>query len=330
MWTRGELKTKAKGSLKANYWKAVLVALLVMTIGGGTSAATSASGASSQIAGGITALRSTPTTDTSTVYDYDYDYDDVLDGTYGDQSVVWPDDAETLGGQTVSDTVSNDLLLSDDTLLSDEAAASIRVAVIALLSVFVIVLALAIMTSAFVFNPLLVGSSRFFLRDLNQPAQVSEVGHAFDNNYREVVKTMFLRDLYTVLWSLLLVVPGIIKAYEYRMIPYLLADDPSMTKSQAFTESKRMMSGQKWRAFVLDLSFIGWDLLSVLTLGILTVFYVGPYKNLTNAALYERLHYGGQDGRALNAASLSPEGAPAHASQLPVPPQVDADSSETV
>ena len=128
--TRGELKTKAKGSLKANYWKAVLVALLVMTIGEGTSAATRHRGLVPDRRRHY-CLRSTPTTDTSTVYDYDYDYDDVLDGTYGDQSVVCP----TMRRPWWTDrqhTVSNDLLLSDDTLLSDEAAASIRVAVIAL------------------------------------------------------------------------------------------------------------------------------------------------------------------------------------------------------
>lgn len=71
------------------------------------------------------------------------------------------------------------------------------------------------------------------------------------------------------------------------MIPYLLADNPQMTKEQAFAESKRMMQGQKWKAFVLDLSFIGWYILSGLTLGILAIFYVSPYVNATHAALYE-------------------------------------------
>ena len=76
------------------------------------------------------------------------------------------------------------------------------------------------------------------------------------------------------------------------MIPYLLAENPQMTKEQAFAESKQMMQGQKWRAFVLDLSFIGWDILSGMTLGILGIFYVQPYIEATHAALYERLRYG--------------------------------------
>ena len=107
---------------------------------------------------------------------------------------------------------------------------------------------------------------------------------------------MFFRDLYTVLWTLLLIIPGIVKSYEYQMIPYLLAENPQMTKEQAFAESKRMMTGQKWRAFVLDLSFIGWNILSALTLGILGIFYVQPYMDATHAALYETHRYGNPYG----------------------------------
>ena len=92
--------------------------------------------------------------------------------------------------------------------------------------------------------------------------------------------------------SLLCIIPGIVKGYEYRMIPYLLADHPEMTKDEAFAASKEMMMGQKWNAFVLDLSFIGWDILSSMTFGILDIFYVMPYKMSTNAALYEAIKYG--------------------------------------
>ena len=99
--------------------------------------------------------------------------------------------------------------------------------------------------------------------------------------------TMFLQGLFLVLWTLLFIVPGIVKAYAYRLTPYLLSEHPELTGTQAITLSRQMMKGHKWRAFVLDLSFIGWILLSVLTLGILTIFYVGPYMNATDAELYE-------------------------------------------
>ena len=88
---------------------------------------------------------------------------------------------------------------------------------------------------------------------------------------------------------MLFVIPGIVKGYEYRMIPYLLAEHPEMSTKDAFARSKEMMSGNKWKAFVLDLSFLGWKLLSLLTCGILSVFYVTPYEHATNAALYDAL-----------------------------------------
>ena len=73
------------------------------------------------------------------------------------------------------------------------------------------------------------------------------------------------------------------------MVPYILADHPEMSGKEVITLSRQMMNGSKWRAFVLDLSFIGWDILSLLTLGLLGIFYVSPYKCSTNAELYHAL-----------------------------------------
>ena len=176
-------------------------------------------------------------------------------------------------------------------------------------------------------NPLEVGTYRFFTRNLNQKAEVKEVAFGFDNNYRETVKTMFWRDIYTLLWGLLLIIPGIVKAYEYRMIPYLLADDPTMTKDRAFAESKRMMTGNKWRAFVLDLSFIGWYLLALPTLGLVTIFYASPYKKMTDAALYEKLRYGQLD---LQDNAPLPAPAPTSVAAVPVPPFAAEDAPAPV
>ena len=152
-------------------------------------------------------------------------------------------------------------------------------------------MAMVLVLQAFIFNPLDVGAKRFFFKNLNEKANVKEIAFAYDNNYMNVVKTLFFRDLYTFLWSLLFIIPGIVKSYEYRMMPYLLAENPAMPKEQAFAISKQMMDGQKWETFVLDLSFFGWQLLSAFTMGILSIFYVTPYINMTNAALYESLCY---------------------------------------
>ena len=92
-----------------------------------------------------------------------------------------------------------------------------------------------------------------------------------------------------VLWSLLLVVPGVIKSYEYRLVEYVMAENPGMAAMEAIARSKALMQGNKWNAFVLDLSFLGWNILNACTFGILGIFYVQPYQMLTNAALYEKL-----------------------------------------
>lgn len=140
----------------------------------------------------------------------------------------------------------------------------------------------------FLGNPLLVGCSRFFLENSDRKARFGLVGTVFQSgNYLNVVLTMFLKNLFTVLWGLLLIIPGFVKSYSYSMIPYILAENPSIPRERAFEMSRKMMNGQKLNAFFLDLSFIGWFLLSALTCGVLDVFYVVPYRQATWAELYK-------------------------------------------
>ena len=166
----------------------------------------------------------------------------------------------------------------------DSTWAIIGTAVIAIL-----ILATVILTFALLVNPFAVGVNKFRLNALQDRGNVSDMGTGFDVNYKRNVKVMFFRDLYTILWTILFIIPGIVKAYEYRMIPYLLADNPDMDKAEAFKRSKEMMKGNKWRSFVLDLSFILWGILGAITFGIVNVLWVDPYKQLTDAALYNAL-----------------------------------------
>ena len=106
------------------------------------------------------------------------------------------------------------------------------------------------------------------------------------------VVTMLKRDVFIILWSLLFVIPGVIKSYSYRLVPYIIADDENISSSEALELSKTLMQGQKWNTFVLDLSFIGWTILSSITFGILGVFYVNPYIHATNAELYRAIRSG--------------------------------------
>ena len=98
-----------------------------------------------------------------------------------------------------------------------------------------------------------------------------------------------LMNLYIFLWSLLLIVPGIIAAYSYRMVVYLVIDDPEIGISEALVQSKKMMYGYKAKLFYLDLSFIGWGLLCILTLGI-GFLWLSPYMITSQAHFYEELN----------------------------------------
>ena len=156
-----------------------------------------------------------------------------------------------------------------------------------LTGIVTVVILIVLVAKVFVGNLLKMGGYRFFI--LNQTAQPG-IGTVLDGfrsgHYVNIVLTMFLRDLFTALWSLLLVVPGIVKHYEYLMVPYIIAENPAMDYKEAFQISKQMMDGEKMEAFIMDLSFLGWYLLSAVTCGLLAIFYVNPYVQASFAEMY--------------------------------------------
>ena len=109
-----------------------------------------------------------------------------------------------------------------------------------------------------------------------------------DGKFLPAFLLSLVNSIFIALWSLLLVVPGIIKTYAYAMSTYIMAENPGMSQSECRKESMRMMIGHKWRLFCLHFSFIGWYLLCALTFGILT-FWVTPYVRTAEAAFYEDL-----------------------------------------
>ena len=104
--------------------------------------------------------------------------------------------------------------------------------------------------------------------------------------YTRVFCALFLVNLFTFLWALLLIIPGIMKAFSYALTPYILLDDPELTARQAITRSSEIMQGRRWKLFCLSLSFIGWGILSILTFGI-GILWLVPYMNASVAAFYE-------------------------------------------
>ena len=104
--------------------------------------------------------------------------------------------------------------------------------------------------------------------------------------YTRVFCALFLVNLFTFLWALLLIIPGIMKAFSYALTPYIIMDEPELTARHAITRSCEIMEGRRWKLFCLYLSFIGWGILSLLTFGI-GFLWLAPYMNASIAAFYE-------------------------------------------
>lgn len=143
----------------------------------------------------------------------------------------------------------------------------------------------------FVSNVILVGKCRYFTISTlyGEHAGISELFGNFNaGRYLNTVKIQFLRGLYETLWTLLFVIPGIIKHYEYYMVPYLIAEYPDMDSQEVFRLSKEMMDGNKLDTWLLELSFIGWYLIGLLFCCVGMIF-VEPYLEATLAELYLKL-----------------------------------------
>ncbi|XJZ25666.1 DUF975 family protein [Bacillota bacterium Lsc_1132] len=139
-------------------------------------------------------------------------------------------------------------------------------------------------------SPVIYGYYSVFLDiERSKPVNVKNLFYAFDASiYFKVLGIYFLTTLYTILWSFLLIIPGIIKAISYSQVYFIVKDDPEIGVNAAITKSRKMMNGYKGKYFLLLLSFIGWAILGTLTAGIAFLWIV-PYYTASLAAFYENL-----------------------------------------
>lgn len=165
----------------------------------------------------------------------------------------------------------------------------------AMTGLLIVVAVLGLIFTILFINPIIVGANKFFIENHYTNPKLNTILHAFKTNYLNIIKTMFLMKVYIFLWSLLLVIPGIIKSYSYRLVPYILADNPDIDADYAITLSREMMDGQKFDVFILDFSFFLWAFLSALTFNVVGIFYVFPYINATSAELYLAIKNGSVD-----------------------------------
>lgn len=156
---------------------------------------------------------------------------------------------------------------------------------------FIILAALIMAVVYFVLGGVVgVGYARFNL-DLVDRQKEPEIGTLFGyfTYWKKTAAAKFLQGLYVFLWSLLFIIPGIIAGYSYAMTSYILAENPELTASEAIERSKQMMSGNRWRLFCVQISFIGWEILSaLLTFGIGSL-WITPYKQAATAAFYREI-----------------------------------------
>ena len=183
----------------------------------------------------------------------------------------------------------NEITQSVNNLSQSERAMAAALVFLTVAGVSTILICVTLIIKIFLLNPIQVGCYGFFNDNVkNGDASLDSLKTGFTNYVHNFV-SLFLRDLFLLLWTLLFIIPGIVKAYSYRMVPFIVRDDPDLSPTEVITLSRQMMDGNKWRAFLFDLSFIGWAILGVLTFNLVNIFWTNPYKQNANAALYHEL-----------------------------------------
>ena len=278
MWSRKELKEKAKKVIKNNYWTAIIVCFILMMFTG----------------------------EFGTVTVGTREYNDSIDPNYIENKItvtINPEEKDEIIQEkyklnNIPEQVLNIINANLNNITKSEKYVfkiwdAVKLFYMEIPQIGILLCIGAVLACAFIIlisEPLTVGGKKYFLKAREKKdTKVSVILDVYKNkNWLHVAGIMFLKNLYNLLWFLT-IIGGIIKAYEYRMIPYILAQNPKVTKKEAFKLSKQMMQGNKWKTFVLDISFFLWYLLSVITFGLLSVLYVNPYVLATNTELFVTL-----------------------------------------
>lgn len=286
MWKRKELKDKARKVVKENYWTAIVVCFLLALFTGefGTSI--------------IGIWQSEDSMDPNYVINHENiiieeqvneekiqdakektaNIDTIKENLNETQLKIWDMMTANLNSLTKSYKYIFKTWDAIESFTIHQIALGIQISLIAIIAFFFIII---------ISNPLLVAGKRYFLKARQgNNTKIGVIGEIFKKgNWLNVGMIMFIKNIYLLLWYIT-IVGGVIKTYEYKMIPYILAENPKIKRKDAFKISKEMMKGNKWKTFLLDISFMGWSLVSVITFGLLNILYVNPYKAATVAELY--------------------------------------------
>lgn len=289
MWKRKELKKQAKQTIKKNYWTAVVVCFLIAILTGEFGASINGNSAKEESLSPDYAIMQN-----QLIMNEQIKQEEVQKVQEKQQKVEEFKNSLTDMQLRVANGVNtniNSMTRSQKYIFKIWDAIKLFMANQTVLAVgLVIASIIAILYLILIAEPLIVAERKYFLtaRD-GENTRMGVMKEIFRRgSWSNVALIMLLKNIYNFLWFFT-IIGGFIKAYEYRMIPYILAENPKMDRKEVFKKSKEMMKGNKWRTFILDVSFIGWIILSVLTGGLLGIFYVNPYRVATSVELYEKL-----------------------------------------
>ena len=296
MWKRKELKSKARKVIKKNYWTAIVVCFILAIVTGefGTS-----------ILGWIqkeepldltyivdqTSIEAVPNINKDKVEDIKQKASEFKEKFSEIKEKYMPRISPELESKIIGTVRAN---INSATKSQKyiykiwDAVTSFNINEIRQGIILSVTALFALLFTIVIGDPLIVAGRKYFLEIREgKNRKITDIAKEIfkGENWVNIATVMFLRNLYNFLWYLT-IVGGVIKMYEYRMIPYILAQTPQMERKEIFRLSKEMMEHNKWKAFVLDLSFLGWSIASLLTLGLVNIMYANSYKAATSTELY--------------------------------------------
>lgn len=284
-WTRAELKSQAKVVLKKHYLKLLLVSLVLLIAGAGSGInSRSGSNNSKNVLSNLITNKSYSDSFTRTknyVKSHNISVTRDIDISFDDGVSL------NLSGRRYSLTSPSYYGVS--AIL--QSVLKLAVSIVVALVIFAVIFIFSFVVKIFILFPLEVGGRKTIINtDADNPPNLSLIKTPFTGGYYpNMVKTGFLMNIKILLGTLMFIIPGIIRSYEYTFVPYILADNPGIDSKHALDISKRMTYGHKFNIFKLQLSFIGWNILATMLLSGLGNILVLPYVNTTMAQLYLKL-----------------------------------------
>jgi len=318
MWTRKELKNKARKQVKQHYWRLVFICIIIAYFAGGyalsgtTSLITAydeeeetSEAMESNLKEGQKALevaeefvRNINSRETESAAELESDLAegedniDAVDEVIGGEGRSSNQKYEKKYNRGILSALFNNIVEADSLLFGILNAVNQMAFNDRIMYGIVLILGniLTVLIWVFIKNPLRVCECRCFMESVvYEKISVEKLLFVFRvRKLKNVAAIMFLKELYTGFWWFT-IFGGIIKHYSYSMIPCILAENPDIGRKEAFRLSMAMMKGNKWKAFMLDVSFSGWILLSLMTGGLAGIFYINPYLTAARTQLYFRL-----------------------------------------